>query len=56
MKGVVSPELRKILNNPELRIKFFKDYFGVQFINPPRNKNPQPKPKRRNILDILFGK
>ena len=38
MKGVISPRLRKILNDPELRVKFFEDYFGVTFSNPPKER------------------
>jgi hypothetical protein len=59
MKGVISPRLRKILNDPELRIKFFEEYFGVKFINPPekRPKIKEPKPKKkRTLLDIILGK
>ena len=59
MKGIISPRLRKILNDPELRIKFFEEYFGVKFINPPKErpkiKEPKPK-KKRNLLDIILGK
>ena len=35
MKGVISQKLMKILNDPELRVKFFAEKFGVKFINPP---------------------
>ena len=52
MKGIISPRLRKILNDPELRIKFFDEYFGVKFINPPkeRPKIKEPKPKKKRNL------
>jgi hypothetical protein len=64
MKGVISPRLRKILNDPELRVKFFKEYFGVEFVNPPKHrpkiKEPELKKgtrtKKRNFLDIILGK
>jgi len=65
MKGVISPELKKILNNPELRKKFFKEYFGVTFINEPTERpiiklsdygiEPKSK-KKRNFWDIFLGK
>lgn len=59
MKGVISDRLRKILNDPELRVKFFKEYFGVGFINPPRpssnKKVEKVKKRKRNLLDLLFG-
>ena len=38
MKGVISQKLMKILNVPELRVKFFEEKFGVKFINPPKRK------------------
>jgi hypothetical protein len=63
MKGRISPELRKILNDPKLSRKFFKEYFGISFINDPtetRTLNPsdygiKPK-KKRNLWDIITGK
>lgn len=59
MKGVISPRLRKILNDPELTVKFFKDYFGIQFINPPKERPKLQEyrlKKKRNFLDIILGK
>jgi hypothetical protein len=63
MKGVISPELRKILNDPKLSRKFFKEYFGIGFINDPTERGNlilsdygiKPK-KKRNLWDIITGK
>jgi hypothetical protein len=58
MKGVISARLNKILNDPELTIKFFREQFGVEFINPPDVKpKSKPRPKRkRSLLSILLGR
>jgi len=36
MKGTIHPELRKILNDPKTKRKFFEEYFGIKFSNPLR--------------------
>jgi hypothetical protein len=55
----IKGDLIKLAEEGEFDIKFFEEYFGVKFINPPekRPKIKEPKPKKkRTLLDIILGK